>query len=332
MGWIGKITTVGAALMNECVSQNVGLVVHAVRTGTGFVGSGSDAEIKAAMAAATGLQAAAGDGSIAGQREYEDTTLIQMRVGPGESEYLMKEVGLYAKKEDTDTSVLFALFQNAEGIRVPAAATFSNYAYTVGARITFDPDAEVTIILTPGAYVTMDQVYPVGAIYLSFTNINPANYFGGTWVQIKDKFLLASGDSYAAQSEGGSATKTLQEANLPSHTHGYNDTVAAANTGSTALTIDQIPSHRHRPRVYHPRGGPAFGSDVFVPFIKSDGYAEGETNLAFGVMSDFVGGNQGHTHTISSDAKAKTTGVAGNGAPVNIMPPYLAVYMWRRIA
>ena len=39
----------------------------------------------------------------------------------------------------------------------------------------------------------IDKVYPVGAIYMSVSRTNPKTLFGGTWVQIKDRFLLAAG-------------------------------------------------------------------------------------------------------------------------------------------
>ena len=43
----------------------------------------------------------------------------------------------------------------------------------------------------------LESVYPVGSIYLSINDINPANLFGfGTWEQIKDRFLLSAGDTY----------------------------------------------------------------------------------------------------------------------------------------
>lgn len=72
-----------------------------------------------------------------------------------------------------------------------------------------------------GGGVDLSVVYPVGSIYLSVLATNPADLFGfGTWVQIKDKFLLSAGDTYAAGSEGGEADHTLTEGEMPSHSHG----------------------------------------------------------------------------------------------------------------
>lgn len=39
----------------------------------------------------------------------------------------------------------------------------------------------------------LSKAYPVGSIYLSVNNTSPATLFGGTWEQIKDVFLFASG-------------------------------------------------------------------------------------------------------------------------------------------
>lgn len=60
----------------------------------------------------------------------------------------------------------------------------------------------------------VDLIYPVGSIYMSVNAATPETLFGGTWQQIKDKFLLSAGDTYAAGTSGGSAKATL-----PSHTH-----------------------------------------------------------------------------------------------------------------
>jgi hypothetical protein len=70
------------------------------------------------------------------------------------------------------------------------------------------------------------DIYPVGSIYMSVNNVDPSIMFGGTWEQIKDRFLLASGNTYANGATGGEATHTLTTQEMPTHTHGI--------TGETA--------------------------------------------------------------------------------------------------
>ena len=48
---------------------------------------------------------------------------------------------------------------------------------------------------------------------------SPASFIGGTWEQIKDSFILAAGDTYAAGSKGGEANHILADNEMPSHTH-----------------------------------------------------------------------------------------------------------------
>lgn len=78
----------------------------------------------------------------------------------------------------------------------------------------------------PDAYAIYQQVlaavverdHPVGSLYISNDPTSPASLFGGTWEQIKDRFILAAGDTYAAGSTGGSA----------SHNHSIGKIFAAA--------------------------------------------------------------------------------------------------------
>ena len=67
-----------------------------------------------------------------------------------------------------------------------------------------------------------NKIYPIGSIYMSINETNPSELFGGEWEQIKDKFLLSAGDTYNAGTEGGEATHTLTENEMPSHTHTQN--------------------------------------------------------------------------------------------------------------
>ena len=80
-----------------------------------------------------------------------------------------------------------------------------------------------------------DNIYPVGSIYMSVNDTNPSKVFGGTWTQLKDRFLLGAGSTYTNGSTGGSATQRLSAANLPSHTHPQ---YVATNGGSTSANLD----------------------------------------------------------------------------------------------
>nr|DAD89677.1 MAG TPA: baseplate protein [Caudovirales sp. ctXjW8] len=60
---------------------------------------------------------------------------------------------------------------------------------------------------------------PVGKLWASDDPTSPASIMGGTWEQIKDRFILAAGDTYAAGSTGGEATHTLTVDEMPNHFH-----------------------------------------------------------------------------------------------------------------
>ena len=66
---------------------------------------------------------------------------------------------------------------------------------------------------------SLAKLYPIGSIYLSVNSTNPSTFIGGTWERLKDRFLLAAGDTYAAGNTGGEAQHTLTTAEMPSHTH-----------------------------------------------------------------------------------------------------------------
>ena len=66
----------------------------------------------------------------------------------------------------------------------------------------------------------LQKVYPIGAVYISAIEVDPAILFGfGTWEQIKDTFLLASGDTNSIGTIGGEAEHTLTIEEMPTHIH-----------------------------------------------------------------------------------------------------------------
>lgn len=64
-----------------------------------------------------------------------------------------------------------------------------------------------------------DTFYPVGSIYMSVNGTSPATLFGGKWEQLKDRFLVGAGSTYAAGETGGWNFVYLTQAQLPAHTH-----------------------------------------------------------------------------------------------------------------
>ena len=79
--------------------------------------------------------------------------------------------------------------------------------------------SEKKCIVSAEMRTIIDTIYPVGSYFWSSENKNPSTFLGGTWVQVKDKFVLAAGDSYAAGSTGGEAQHTLDILEMPTHRH-----------------------------------------------------------------------------------------------------------------
>ena len=85
---------------------------------------------------------------------------------------------------------------------------------------------------TPWGWVNFDRVYPVGSLYLTVADVDPAALFGGVWQRIEDVFLLAAGSTYAPGSTGGAAEHTLTVEELPSHSHTIRLTAESLAIGS----------------------------------------------------------------------------------------------------
>lgn len=94
--------------------------------------------------------------------------------------------------------------------------------------------------------ITFDDIYPVGSIYMSVNSTNPGTLFGGTWTQLKDRFLLGAGSTYTNGSTGGEASHTLTENEMPSHSHGQYVTVASGGSLSANCDYDSYVSGKAR--------------------------------------------------------------------------------------
>ena len=144
-------------------------------------------------------------------------------------------------------------------------------------------------------------VYPVGSIYMSVNETNPSTLFGGTWEQLRDRFLLGCGDTYQNGATGGEAIHSLTINEMPSHGH-------SASTNKTG-------GHRHSFKGWWTTKGD--GSTTYACVARSQQNDPAEYG-SFSTEGD-------HSHTV-------TVNNTGDGQAHNNMPPYLAVYMWKRIS
>ena len=183
----------------------------------------------------------------------------------------------------------------------------------------------------------LNLVYPVGSIYWSSNNTNPGTLFGGTWTQIKDKFILAAGDSYTNGATGGAATVTLTVSNMPSHSHSFtpSGTVSSSFTGTAGTTgyMNSNASHRHVITEDSNSTLERYDSNESAEDVSASGKGDGYHFWTSATNTD-------HTHsftpsgTVSSSfsGTAGTTGSNGSGSSFSILPPYIVKYCWERIA
>lgn len=70
--------------------------------------------------------------------------------------------------------------------------------------------------------ILLNQVYPIGSIYMSVNNSSPASFLGGTWQRIQGRFLYGVVDNnttYAVNKEGGEVNHILNTNEMPKHSH-----------------------------------------------------------------------------------------------------------------
>ena len=138
--------------------------------------------------------------------------------------------------------------------------------------------------------------HPIGSYYWSQSNTSPALLFGGEWERVKDRFVLAAGDTYNEGDIGGVEKNILIEGNLPKNYY------FGTEYGNEDYLVQRYPI------------------DAGVVGKESDYYT-------------FVGKATGDIP--DEKTKADTTGlkwIYGNAAPIDNMPPYVTAYCWRRTA
>ena len=152
----------------------------------------------------------------------------------------------------------------------------------------------------------LEVIYPPGAVYISFSTVEPEIIFGfGVWEAIEGQFLLGSSVDYPFGSTGGSADSVVV-----SHKHTQN-------------------SHKHSPqsnRKYISVGKDSNWGYSGKIKIRTDGST---TAYYYPHSINNTDGITEQTETTSVSPSINSTGEDGTGKN---MPPYLAVNVWKRTA
>lgn len=190
---------------------------------------------------------------------------------------------------------------------------------------TISPVTSIKSVFDDNETPLLDIVYPVGSIYMSVNSTSPNSLFGGTWERIQGKFLLSANDTseeYNVGKTGGNIKIKLTSDQLPAHTHTY--AKPDTPTGSTKLTISQMPEHRHTLGSVYRYALDNSGNGGYALVTSGSSVATGTGNTSY------TGSGSGHTHSISTTST--NSGSTGSGGYINIMPPFLSVYVWKRTA
>lgn len=166
-----------------------------------------------------------------------------------------------------------------------------------------------------GRQLSLDNVYPIGSIYLSVSSTDPSELFGGTWEVFGTGRALVGVDTSqtefnTVEKTGGAKTHTLTTSQIPSHTHTF--------TGTSATT-DSKGAHTHQ-----------IGTDKDVAYTSGGAcwsVHSGTSGAAY--VNGYTSSAGAHTHTVTAKGTNSSTG--GDEAHNNLQP-YITCYMWKRTA
>lgn len=198
--------------------------------------------------------------------------------------------------------------------------TFTGIVKVPDVTISGNPNSPVTVKLLE-EYVTkqiLNKAYPIGSIYITLVNTNPSETIGGEWRRVAEGRCLvgvSAERNITLRKTGGSITTTLNESNIPAHTHNVNISGSTSGVGDHTHNVTTEVLKRTDPnsrnKIYSNPGGEYTST-----------YANQTTDKT-------TNGAGGHSHTVNVSGN---TSRVGSGAPVNVENPYLGVYMWERIS
>ena len=214
-----------------------------------------------------------------------DSALSSTSTNPVQNKVINTELG---KKLSLSGGVMTGML-TTKGIKLKSGTDY-------GDTLPSNPATNQLFFQTVGSNFVLDNVYPVGSIYMNVNSTNPGTLFGGTWEQIQGRFLLGMSSSYPAGSQGGEATHTLTANELPDHEHFMRQLGNTSKTFPSSVAVNDPDQNFYATQI----------SGVTSGYLKSNVPWGGE------LIAGSIRNSGGQSH--------------------NNMPPYLSVYIWKRTA
>lgn len=198
----------------------------------------------------------------------------------------------------TKTGIWFRIMFYVESAVLPYTITLK-YTKTTD---TADTPIDDSITATTNKEL-LNLIYPVGSIYISYLEISPETLFGGKWDRFGRGRTLIGVD------------ETDED---------FNQALIMKGEKTHTLTEDELPK--------------VSGSAQISNSLVAQGAYPGYVSAAWGNMSattgnvreNYVSSNSNTSR--SANMKRTMTFKFGNDQPHNNIPPYITVFMWKRIS
>lgn len=181
---------------------------------------------------------------------------------------------------------------------------------------TTNPSMNITGNITANEFIGFG-IFPVGGIIMwsgsnasipsGWALCNGQTVNGISTPNLSNRFIVASGSSYATNATGGSSSVTLNSTQIPRHSH------------SVSLTTSGAGGHSHT--IYGNEGTGVGGGGSSDYFLNNGGTQRTEQTSSV----------SNHTHTVSGNTSAYGGTGSGATAGFSIIPPYYSLAFIMRV-
>lgn len=276
-----------------------------------------------------------------------------------QTSYMLHQIGIYALDPE-EGEILYCVAQTSEEKMIPSNQENPGFSITWKFLFQNFGSFSAELEMDSAGLVSMEafqelkeqvgklnqnlleKVYPVGSIYISAVNTDPGTIFGGSWERFAKGRTLVGVDEKETEFQKYGNLGGHKE--MQSHSHSFTgSSVTTSTTGShthtftgTAVNTNTTGNHSHKVNNVH------FYEKAVA---KGTNYARWNSD-GKSVTNDWgditTAGN--HSHSVTAKGSNSTTGnhahtlitegsigKTGSGNAGN-MPPYITVYLWRRVA